>query len=196
MRAPPNAADGYEARIIAELLGVSVRRLQQLSDEGYVSRLAHGKYPLVGAVQGYIKFLKSRQPQEKSERARLEGAQRAKIEMQLRRQRGELLPAAMADETLNVASNIFIGELDGRASRLANEIAGKDPPAARDLILEDNRRIRNVVADHLERRAAALAAMRELGAEVAPAAQTDAEPVGGREQELPAGEPGTGAVPG
>jgi hypothetical protein len=49
----------FPAETIARLLGITTRRLQQLAAEGWVPRgRQRGTYPLVGATQGYISYLR------------------------------------------------------------------------------------------------------------------------------------------
>ena len=45
---------------IAKLLDLTPRRIQQLSSEGVIPKAERGRYELVPAVQGYIKYLKER----------------------------------------------------------------------------------------------------------------------------------------
>ena len=50
----------YSLDVIAKLLDISPRRVQQLSSDGVIPRASRGKYELVPAVQGYIRFLRGR----------------------------------------------------------------------------------------------------------------------------------------
>ena len=45
---------------LSKLLMLTERRIQQLAKEGVIPRAEHGKYALVGSIQGYIKYLKER----------------------------------------------------------------------------------------------------------------------------------------
>jgi phage terminase Nu1 subunit (DNA packaging protein) len=45
---------------IAKLLILTEQRVQQLTQEGVIPKVARGKYELVGAVHGYIKYLRDR----------------------------------------------------------------------------------------------------------------------------------------
>src|SRR5690554_4944951 len=47
----------YPAEVVSRLLNLTERRLQQLAREGIIPKAAHGKYPLVQCVQGYIRYL-------------------------------------------------------------------------------------------------------------------------------------------
>jgi hypothetical protein len=49
----------YPVETIAKLLDLTPRRVQQLSAEGVIPRVGHGKYELVSSVRGYIRYLKA-----------------------------------------------------------------------------------------------------------------------------------------
>jgi phage terminase Nu1 subunit (DNA packaging protein) len=50
----------YPASTIANLFNLTERRIQQLAAEGVIPKESRGKYDLVGAVRGYIKYLQDR----------------------------------------------------------------------------------------------------------------------------------------
>lgn len=50
---------GYDLNNIADLLDITPRRLQQLAKDGFIPKNRRGKYPLVGSVQGYIRYLRA-----------------------------------------------------------------------------------------------------------------------------------------
>lgn len=50
----------YGATFYAKLFNITERRVQQLAKEGIIPKVARGKYPLLGAVRGYITFLQER----------------------------------------------------------------------------------------------------------------------------------------
>lgn len=52
----------YPGGIIAKLLNITERRLQQLAKEGVIPRSGRDSYPLAGAVRGYIRFLQQTTP--------------------------------------------------------------------------------------------------------------------------------------
>ena len=58
---PEPARDGrFPVRVIAKLLMLDERRIQQLVADGWIEREQCGHYSLIEAVQGYIRFLRSR----------------------------------------------------------------------------------------------------------------------------------------
>ena len=50
----------YPAKTIAKLFNLTERRVQQLAREGIIPKAERGKYELIGAVQGYVKYLQER----------------------------------------------------------------------------------------------------------------------------------------
>ena len=79
---------------IARVLDITPRRVQQLVDEGWIPRAAHGQYPLVGSIRGYVRYLKAGSSSLKDEQARLVAAKREIQELKAAKLKGELVPAA------------------------------------------------------------------------------------------------------
>lgn len=48
------------AATLAKLFNLHERRVRQLGQEGIIPRPQHGKYDLIGSVQGYVKYLQER----------------------------------------------------------------------------------------------------------------------------------------
>jgi len=44
--------------VIAKLLDLSERRVQQLSREGVIPKATRGQYDLIGSVRGYVRYLR------------------------------------------------------------------------------------------------------------------------------------------
>jgi len=94
------AETAQSAEVLAKLLDITERRVRQLSAEGIIPKVARGRYEMVGAVRGYIRYL--RELSLKGEvgpadygtgRARLVKAKADLAEMEASQMRGELLPA-------------------------------------------------------------------------------------------------------
>jgi phage terminase Nu1 subunit (DNA packaging protein) len=94
------AGPTHPVAVIAKLLDLTPRRVFQLTNEGVIPRAERGRYELVPAVRGYIRYLKDRAigadalPDEaaRASRARLVRAQAEAQEMENSRNRGEMLP--------------------------------------------------------------------------------------------------------
>ncbi len=98
----------YPVNVIAKLLDLSIRRVYQLTNEGVIPRAEKGRYELVPAVQGYIRYLRDRAvgadalPDEsaRASRARLLKAQAEAQEMENAKVRGELIPREPTERAL------------------------------------------------------------------------------------------------
>ena len=91
--------------VIARLLDLTERRVQQLGRDGVIPKAEHGRYDLVGAVRGYVRYLRDQAARSQSgvvdfgaERARLVKAKADLAEMDAESRRGDLLPAAQVEE--------------------------------------------------------------------------------------------------
>lgn len=119
--------------IIAKLLDVSERRIQQLASDGIIPKSNAGQYELVPTVRGYIGYLRRNLTNEnktdtidiRSERGRLVKAQADKTELEVEALRGTLIAT---EEVELLWSNLvlnFRGRILGIASKLAVQLVGK-----------------------------------------------------------------------
>lgn len=170
---------------VAQLLGITDRRVQQLVKEGWIEEPAtHGKYSVVDAVQGYVRFLKSdkRDNTRGAETSRLASAQADRVEMENLRRMGELQTTAQVMDTCHGLVVMMKSGHSGLPGRLASEFAAITEPTRIHRRLQDElRAVESICADFLEQRASTLESMpdpRRL-----PAAETsrNAEPMGGSE---------------
>ena len=90
----------YSVGVIAKLLNVSERRVQQMVKEGIIPKAERGKYDLITCVQGYVKYLqdlafgKDMVPTDiHTTRARLLAAQAEIAEMEAAEKKERLLDA-------------------------------------------------------------------------------------------------------
>jgi phage terminase Nu1 subunit (DNA packaging protein) len=86
--------------VIARLLDLSERRVQQLSREGVIPKAERGQYDLIGSVRGYVRYLRDQAvraqagaPDYASERARFIRARADLAEMDAEARRGVMIPA-------------------------------------------------------------------------------------------------------
>ena len=167
---------------VAALLGVTPRRLQQLANEGWFAVAERGRYPLVGTVQGYIKYLKegARDQNRGSEQARLARAQAVKVEMENFRRMGELITREQSDSTNQGLVVIVKSSLEGMPGRLSSELAGlTEPTDVYKRLQTEHRAVLDQCADYLEKRAAALEAMPQPGVDHPAERAQAADAVGG-----------------
>ncbi len=86
--------------VIARLLDLSERRVQQLSREGVIPKAERGQYDLIGSVCGYVRYLRDQAtkaqagaPDYAAERARFIRARADLAEMEAEEKRGALIAA-------------------------------------------------------------------------------------------------------
>src|SRR3954453_6727073 len=79
------ATTSFPLDTISQLLDLTPRRVQQLSAEGVIPRAQRGRYELVPAVQGYIRFLRGHaQAREADPAARARKAEAAEANLRLK----------------------------------------------------------------------------------------------------------------
>jgi len=184
------ARGDFPAGVIAQLLGITTRRLQQLAEEGFIPRSDRGQYPLIGAVQGYIRYLKehSRESNRSSEHQRLARAQAVKVEMENYRRAGEYILREHIYELLTTLNASLVGAHEGIPGRVANEFAASSDAAyIRKRAQEELRTVRRILADTLEEFAKRHEDLADDGEGDAAAPKPNAEPVGERVED-PAAE--------
>lgn len=120
------AANAQPIGVIAKLLDLTERRVQQLSREGVIPKAERGQYDLVGAVRGYVAYLRdlavkaqAGAPDFGAERARLIKAKADLAEMEASGRRGELLPA----EAVEAAWTAVLARLRARLLVLPDRLA-------------------------------------------------------------------------
>ena len=86
--------------VIAKLLDLSERRVQQLSREGVIPKATRGQYELIGSVRGYVRYLRDQAikaqagaPDYAVERARFIRARADLAEMEAEEKRGSVIAA-------------------------------------------------------------------------------------------------------
>jgi phage terminase Nu1 subunit (DNA packaging protein) len=98
----------FAAGIIARLLNITERRLQQLAREGIVPKAARGQYPLAGCVRAYIQYLQNSGQTDSSDPERLSPFQKrahyqAELDkLKLEQERGELVPRIEMEQEMAV----------------------------------------------------------------------------------------------
>lgn len=91
--------------VIAKLLDLSERRVQQLSREGVIPKATRGQYELIGSVRGYVRYLRDQAikaqagaPDYAVERARFIRARADLAEMEAQEKRGSVIAAGDVEE--------------------------------------------------------------------------------------------------
>lgn len=146
----------YPVSTIAKLLMLSETRVQQLVVEGVIEKEGHGKYNLVKAVQGYIKYLQDRSVgnagQVKAadyhvEKARKIRAEATLAEMEVDKKRGLLVEVASVERE---ATSVML-EIRTRMLAVPERVAPS-------LLGETNEReIKKIISEEIEQALTSLA---------------------------------------
>jgi phage terminase Nu1 subunit (DNA packaging protein) len=128
--------------VIAKLLDLSERRVQQLSREGVIPKATRGQYDLVGSVRGYVRYLRDQAakaqagaPDYASERARFIRARADLAEMEAEERRGSVIVAGDVEAAWIAVLALLRTRLLALPDRLAPVIHAEASPAgARDVI--------------------------------------------------------------
>ena len=179
------AAQTYPVAVISKLLDLTPRRVQHLANEGVIPRAEKGRYELVPAVRGYIRYLRDRSigrdgeqsSDVASERARLTREQADRVAMENAKARGELIPAPLVQKSVERAFAAFGSRINAIPRKAVSRLKGCSGDAAREKIL------RNMIKE----------ALHELSAfDFSGIIRSDGEgsPVGGNGAAAPAGPDG------
>jgi phage terminase Nu1 subunit (DNA packaging protein) len=137
--------------VIAKLLDLSERRVQQLSREGVIPKATRGQYDLVGSVRGYVRYLRDQAakahagaPDYAAERARFIRARADLAEMEADQKRGSVIVAGDVEAAWIAVLALLRTRLLALPDRLAPLVHAEASPAgARDVI-------RNALREALE----------------------------------------------
>ena len=155
MKKPTNSSRNKLVRcpvaVIAELLNLSVRRIQQLAERRIIPKATKGKYDLIGCVQGYAEFLQRQIPNDevvKTQKSLLEEKLR-KIKHENDTAEEKVIGIDEARTITNEIREVTKFYTDSIPDKLANEIAKIDEPAIiKKMLLEEIRGAQRQIADH------------------------------------------------
>jgi hypothetical protein len=105
MKSPEPAAGTVSTETLAKLLMLSTDRIRQLARAGHIPRAGHGRFVLVAAVQGYIKFLKDDDHRASRSAAADELRRQKALEIERRMAREDRKIIAL-DESMDVLGRI------------------------------------------------------------------------------------------
>jgi phage terminase Nu1 subunit (DNA packaging protein) len=112
-------------RDLAELLGISERRITDLITAGILPKRGPNGFDLVASVQGYIAFLKSEPGTLKAERTRVTKLKADLLELEFRQKKGELILKDVADRCVFASSRATRTNLHNIAPRVAGVLAAE-----------------------------------------------------------------------
>ena len=124
--------------VVAEVLGVSRRRVSQLVVEGVLPAPVAHRYDALRCGQRYIAYQRRNSERQggsntedlKKSRADLLKAQKRNADLAYRKQIGELLDIEDVQTVVNEGAAIFVGQKRAMGSRLAGQLAGMTNPTA------------------------------------------------------------------
>lgn len=190
------------AEVIAKLLDVTERRVRQLSSEGVIPKAARGRYEVVGAVRGYIRYLRNLALKGEVgaadygiERARLVKARADLAEMEAARMRGDLILAADVIAAWTEVVALMRARLLALPDKIAPQLftAGAHETTS---IAEGRDILRNAVFEALRELAAAKVRLRPSSeGDIGPRAGGDDGPEGGGSAAEPDGDTMGGRQP-
>lgn len=114
---------------LANIFGITDRRVRQLAEEGVITRVKKGRYDLVESIKGYIIYLKTNQDIKESkneadldydmERAKHERIKREIAELNLAEMKGQIHYADDVEKVMNDMLSNFRSKVLSMASKLA-----------------------------------------------------------------------------
>jgi hypothetical protein len=109
----------------SKLLMVTPQWLRQLAAKGYIPKAVKGHYPLVGAVQGYIRWLKDEERRTSKVQAEsgLKAARQKEIEMRMAERARELIATEDAIAALDTLAGKVRAEFIGLPAQITRDIA-------------------------------------------------------------------------
>lgn len=119
--------------VLANLFGVSTRRIRQFENEGIIKKVARGKYSLQENIKSYITYIQATSNLKNDEKtdeevnydvehALLEKRKREKIELELAEMRGEMHKSEDVERVMNDMLSNFRSKLLALPSRLAPQL--------------------------------------------------------------------------
>lgn len=130
--------------VIAAVLDLTERRVQQLVLDGVLPKPAHGYYSVLDCMQSYVRHLRAKidGSNAPAERARLLSAQREKVEIEVAALRRDLIPAA---EVRDVIGRV-IGNARSILLAIEARTRGQFGDAIADVVREEHDRALTEIA--------------------------------------------------
>lgn len=121
---PTPGTNPQSTRVMAYLLDITPRRLNQLHDDGIIKPLRRGTWDLVETLHGYIRFLRDGGKQPELHDARLERARLLKAQADGKELENEILRAeVIPTEVVKDVWSQVIGACRARLLTLPNRLA-------------------------------------------------------------------------
>lgn len=149
---------------LARLLALTPQRVNQLAAAGVIAKTGRGRYSLGPAVRGYVGYLAGQPRMDGSsgttdyreERTRLVSLQADLAQLQLEKERGEVVPIDRIVEGVSDCFGAARAKLLALPSKLATSIAPDDPATAFKIL---SKGVREVLIELSEEAVAEIAKM-------------------------------------
>lgn len=112
----------------AKLLMLTPQWLRQLAAKGYIPKAVKGHYQLVGAVQGYINWLKDEERRTSKVQADsgLKAARQREVEIRVAREEGRLVEMEDVEAVVSSVWTTLRAELSGLPASVTRDVALRD----------------------------------------------------------------------
>ena len=137
---------------LAAVCGVSSRQIRNYASDG-MPQVGRDKYDIRHAVSWWIDTIKTpgKSTTEVTARARLAERQRERIELDIERQRGEVVDAQLVKTCFDKVATTIASQHDGFCARNAATLAKEtDPAAIQRYLFTELREIRRQIARQFE----------------------------------------------
>lgn len=133
--------------VLANLFGLSTRRIRQLEEEGVINKVARGKYSLQENIKSYITFIKTTVDLKENkgeelkidydeEHALLEKAKREKAELEVALMQGKLHDAVDVEREMTKMLSAFRAKILAIPSKMAPQLIAQTEISIIENILE------------------------------------------------------------
>ncbi len=118
---------GYKRSVVANALGLSEKRVKQLTEEGILEEVAPGYYGLKESIQSYIRYLQNKNGDDGStdvgkEKYLMTKAKREKIEAEVALIKGELHKASDIENAMGKILVAFKAKMLGLPHKVLPQI--------------------------------------------------------------------------
>ena len=120
--------DSVDATTLAEVLGMTPRRVQQLARGGVIPKAARGRYDLPACVQAWGSWLTSGKAagDVSAEKKKLLSAQARIKTIEAQKAEGAVLPVEDVQIVFNTAAVEYVRAIEALPGRFAGALPGKD----------------------------------------------------------------------
>lgn len=138
------------SEVLADALGFTARRVQQLAIEGIIVKVGHGLYDLLASIKN-MRELEDTNQSDREIKKRYLCAKAEAQELETAQLKRDLVLMSDVERVFREAMIIYSGECDSMAARLAAEVAGmSDAALIRQRILAEERGARESAGKRVE----------------------------------------------